>query len=62
MLSSPLIVFTDKVTDTQTDRQTKVITIPLHILCGGVKRAISALHAAKKQIENPSITASVIVV
>ena len=26
------------------------------------KRAISALHAAKKQIENPSITARVIVV
>ena len=27
-----------------------------------LKRAISALHAAKKQIENPSITARVIVV
>ena len=36
MLSSPLIVFTDKVTDTHTDRQTKVITIPHHKICEGV--------------------------
>ena len=32
MLCSPLIVFTDKVTD----RQTKVITIPHHKICEGV--------------------------
>ena len=38
MLSSPLIVFTDKVTDTQTHRQTKVITIPHHKICEGVKK------------------------
>ena len=44
MLSSPLIVFTDKVTDTQTDRQTKVITIPLHILCGGVKNTHTSFY------------------
>ena len=45
-------MFTDKVTDTQThrhtdthtDRQTKVITIPLHILCGGVKKKKKKPH------------------
>ena len=38
LIRSWVIVFTDKVTDTQTHRQTKVITIPLHILCGGVMK------------------------
>ena len=51
MLSSPLIVFTDKVTDRQTDTQTKVITIPHHKICEGViKKKIEKIKQRKIMI------------
>ena len=56
MLSSPLIEFTDKVTDTQThrhtDRQTKVITIPHHKICEGVITKDMKEHSVHTELMN----------